>query len=188
MKKIQLEIGFTLIELVLVIFVGLIILIGFLSLYSWHTKVFRFQESSVLASEEARNIGHTLLDYTLQSRRVLASSTINSTVYISTTTSVVLEIPVFDASGNQVPNAYDNYVFYLSGQDLYLKNSVHASSSRKTLNKLLSNGVQNFSLTYDNANFSLVRKINANVGVMHTTRDGTQILSNFVQSLRLRNY
>ena len=182
------ERGFTLIELILVIFVSSILLIGLLGLYSWHSRVYSYQQAVIGVTEQSRLGGNSLKTYASKAELVLASATVDGVDFVSTTTSVILLLPVTDSGGEVISGANDLALFYLSGKDFFFKLKPHASSSRLSLLKLLSDSVNTLTLGYDNADFNFVESINIDMEALKQSQDGTIVKSRLQENIKLRNY
>jgi hypothetical protein len=179
--------GFTLIEMILVIFLGTLLLLGLFSLYDWHSKMYNYQQGLVRVSESARNSSQAILEHTTQAYRVVASQTINGTVYTSSSTALVLQLPAVDGSSNVVPGKWDHVVFFASGTNLYQIISPDPASSRMGGTRLLSDVLGEIEFTYDNGDFTQVRRVAVHIYTEIQVRDQT-VTQDLQQNIYLKNY
>jgi prepilin-type N-terminal cleavage/methylation domain-containing protein len=181
------EAGFTLMELLVVIFVSTILLIGLFELYTWHSRMFSYQQALVAVTEQTRNSGETMQILVAQSVQVLPTTTLESVDYVSTSTSVILKLPAIDTNGVSIPATWDTAVFYLDNQNLYQKLRPHALSARLSTDKLLSDAVVEFELNYNDADFELVTEVSLTLRVDKQSHNQT-LTSSLEQNMYLKNY
>jgi Tfp pilus assembly protein PilV len=180
--------GFTIIEIVIVIFLTSILLLGLFSLYEWHATMYNYEEITVRVAESGRNAMQAMYANTAQAYRVLATSTVNSTLYSSGPSTLVLQIPAIDSSSNIVVGKWDYAAFHSSGTNLYMDISADAASSRKkVVGKLLSDSLYSLNFTYDDSNFTLVKKVVVDLQNRLTQRNRT-VNNRLQQSFYLKNY
>ena len=125
--------------------------------------------------------------YVSQANLVLVSATVNGTTYTSSANTLVLQMPAINSSGSTISNKYDKVAFYPSGTNFYIQLEPDAASSRKKLNKILSDSLQSVTLTYDNASYALVTKVTVNFLSQLQVKAQT-VQSNLVQNMYLLNY
>jgi len=179
--------GFTIIEMVIVISATIVLLLGFFLLYDWHTKTYVYQEAVVRTSSDARGTMQTLYTYTSQAYRVLSSGVINGTTYTSATTTMVLEIPSIDSSGNTINAKWDYLAFYVSGGNLYSNAQPDAVSKRPSGKKILSDTLQSISFIYNNTDFNSVTEVSVDLMTQVPIRS-QMVNSHMQQNLYLINY
>jgi len=150
-------------------------------------KVYQYQKAVVAVTEQVRFSSQALQDNTSQAYRVLASSTIDSQVYTSATTSLVLQLPATDSAGNIISGVWDYVVFYLSGEKFFQRVVPGVGSFRLPTLKLLSDSVTSLAITYDNVNFNLVQKVSFDVAFAQIVAKQT-VTSRFQENLYLKNY
>jgi len=179
--------GFTLIEALIVIFISTLLLLGFLTLYDWHSKTYNFQQATVRVSESGRFAMQAMNTYISQSYRVLASMTINGAAYTSSSTTVVLQIPAIDSNNNVLAGKWDYAAFYGSGSKFFQDVQVDPSSVRLGEKKILSDSLASISFTYDNADFALAESVAVDLLTQVVVRDQT-VSSHLTQNIYLKNY
>lgn len=177
--------GFSVIEMVIV--VPLIAIMAFFLSYIgiYHFQTFNSQSAELNITDYARTALDDIDNYVRQATRVLSSYS----TYTTGTNTLVLQIPSIDSSGQLVAGTYDNAVFYLSGTDLFRRIYPDASSTRSNVIQKLASGVNtsNFSFSYDNGDYSLVKQVTTNLTV--TQNAGTQVRSITISSQsKLRNF
>ncbi len=179
--------GFTILEMVVVIALVIAILVGMFALFTSHNKIYNYETSLIKATGSARTAMNEISTYSLQGHRVLASSTINGTAYTSGASTVVLQLPAFDGSGNALSNTYDYIAFSLSGSSLTEDLQAAASSSRKTFTKTMSQSVSALAITYDSGIWTSVKKVTVDLTTSETYR-GETITQHLNEQYKLRNY
>lgn len=179
--------GFTLIELLIVIFLSSLMLIGLFGLYTWHSKIYSYQQALIGVTEQSRYVGDVLQTYGTQSFEVLDSFTIDSVNYVSTTTAVVLALPVLDNNGSASPGIKDVAVLYAENEKIYFKLTPDNLSGRSPITRLLSDSAQSFNLTYDSADVDQIKTVSVEARFSITSQSGTVVVSDLKQSVNLRN-
>jgi len=179
--------GFTLIELMLVLFfTGILITVVF-SLYDWHNKIYYYQQGLVQTSASSRTAVTTMQTYVAQANQVLASASVSGTTYTTSANTLVLQLPAIDSSNNIVSGKWDEAAFYPSGSNFYFRLEPDAASSRRQTYKLLSDSLSSISLTYDNATMSMVKEVTVNFKNQLQVKNQT-VTSNLQQNMYLANY
>lgn len=148
--------GFTLVEVLVALFLVGLLLVFFLSLYDWHGKVFKYEQARVLVTQSSRSISQALVSYGSQAYHVAPAVTIAGITYNSGASTVILQIPSIDASGNPLTAKFDYVVFFQDASSLYLLVEPDLSSSRSALLKQLSSTLSSINFTYNDVNFSNV--------------------------------
>ena len=179
--------GFTLFEMIIVIFLFAILLIGLLNIFDWQQKVYNMEQAEVLATGSARNVMNNMNMYIAQADQIEASRTINGVLYTTGGTTIVVRLPSFDASGDLLASTYDYFVFTQNGTNLNQVVELAANSGRKAGNKLLSDKVDSFALTYNNGTVTAASKVTVNLTTKAYFR-GTQFAdATLAQTIFLRN-
>lgn len=179
--------GFTLIEVIVALFSAVFILGAFISLFLLHGSLYNQQQASVRTSEGLRNGTQTLQLYASQAYRVLASRDFSGVAYDSGDDALILQLPAIDAQTNILPGKWDYALFYLSGDKLFLRVETDQASSRTAIYKLLAENVSNFLLTYDSADFALVKNITAELQTRVDIK-GEAVTAGVTQQVNLLNY
>ncbi len=185
--KKDLKKGFTIIEMVVVLALLSVILVVMLSLIEWHHKIYAQQQSQTLVTTTARNSMNEIQDYIAMAYRVVSSQTISGTTYNSGSSTIVLQLYSIDSSDAVIANTYDYVAFFLHNGKLYELISADGSSSRKSVNKVLSTVATSLTFTYDNATFSSVRTVNTDLQSLSTYNKVTS-QGHIQEQTFLRNY
>lgn len=175
--------GFSVIELVVVI--PLIAMVAFFLSYVgiYHFQTYYSEIAELNITNDIRNALDDIDNYTRQANRVLLSYS----TYSTGTNILVLQIPSINGSGAVIEGTYDNVVFYLSGSDFFEQIFPNASSSRVALTKKMANNVSSLTFSYDNADYSLVKQVTANITITQNAGTSTRSINISSQS-KLRNY
>jgi prepilin-type N-terminal cleavage/methylation domain-containing protein len=179
--------GFTIVEMLIVIFIGTLLLLGLFSLYDWHSRMYNYQQGLIRVSESARNSTQAISENTSQAYRVLASQTVNGTLYASGANTLVLQMPSIDAGSNVLPGKWDYIVFYVSGNDLFQVTAKDALSSRVAGTRKLSDVLHSIEFTFNSNDFTLVNRVSVNLQTRTQVRD--QLISQQLQqNIYLKNF
>jgi type II secretory pathway component PulJ len=179
--------GFTIIEVLIVIFMTVLILTALFTLFDWHNRIYYLEQAEVKATGSARASLVRLEKHIVQARRVLASRTVGGVDYTSGSTTIILEIPTINSSNEVVANTYDYAVYYLSGNALYERIEANGASIRKSGLKQLSDAVNTLTLTYNNEDFAQVSVVTVNLQTRARARN-THVNTELAQTVFLRNY
>lgn len=187
-KYSHLQNGFTLIEMLVVVFLTSVILLGLFSLYEWHGKMYSYQQAVVRVTQSSRNTMQTLSTYVSQSYQVATSTVVQGVTYTSDADSLVLFLPSIDSTGNVVAGKTDTAVFYSSGTDAFVSFQPDVASSRTAIaKKQLSDSLQSLTFTYNNASTTQVTQVTA--AVTNRVQVRTQLVKSAItEGFYLKNY
>lgn len=155
--------AFTLIETVIVVGLAAFTLFVTVQFYLNFNSVLGMDGALMSVSKDAgRIIGETEA-VILPASHVLASHAFSGTTYSSNADTLVLELPSINSSGVQIAGKYDYVVLYVSGAMAYLRTLPDAASSRASGTKQLATTVSSLVLTYDDADFTKVTKVDIDI-------------------------
>lgn len=178
--------AFTLIETVIVIaFSASIVLALGLLIYNFN-KTSTYQQAFSQSSDSASATMRSLESLVMSATAVLQTHTFPSATYTSSATSLVLQLPSIDSSGNAIANTYDYAVFYVVGTNAYRLIEINALSKRTAGTKQLSSTMSALGFTYNDADFAKVNMVTIDVQTQaHVKQD---VLSDHRrEQVRLRN-
>lgn len=190
MKKASIRVknkGFTLIEIVIVLFFSGILMVVLFNLYDWHGRVYGYQQAYVRVSSANRVSISTMQSYISQANRVLDNATINGIAYTTGIDTLVLQIPSVDESNDIISSKWDKVVFYPVNRNFYMQLEPDPVSSRRNIYKILDDTLQSVTFTYSDAIMSQVKNIVVNFISSQQVRQQTISLS-MNQSMYLLNY
>lgn len=180
--------GVTLIETLVAVGLFVLIALALFGVYEIYGKMFNLGNAHFSAVGGSRSVLVQLANFTSQANRVLQSSVINGTNYASDTTTLVLRLPTIGASGRTIDNTWDYAVFYVTSTNFYSYLEKNASSTRAGGGlKLLSNSVQSVSFSYDNGDFTQVKKVTAEV-FTRVVENRIPVESRASEQIFLKNY
>ena len=179
--------GFTIIEMIVVLGVTSLILLALFAVYDWHSKMYNYEEAVIRVAQSSRLASDSLHALVSQSYRVLASGTVNGAAYTSGAATVVLELPSIDSSDNVISGKWDTAVIYQNGSSLMEALQPDPASSRQQVQKLLSDSVFSLTFSYDNADFTQVKKVTVDLQNQLTVRAQT-VQHHIQQDMFLQNY
>ncbi|OYV63686.1 MAG: hypothetical protein B7X03_00805 [Parcubacteria group bacterium 21-58-10] len=180
--------AFTLIEIIIVIAISTLMLLALTLLIYTFGNTSTYEQASLQSSGSARAVIREAEALVLPADAVLQTYTFSSgATYTSTSTSLVLELPSIDSSGNSIPNAHDYAAFYVVGTDAYRLLQTDASSARTPGTKLLSTTIQSLTFTYNNADFTKVSSTTIDVQTQASVKQNV-LTDHLREQLMLRNY
>lgn len=178
--------GFTLLESVIVIGVSAMALIALTNLFLIFNAMYGYQQAFIATAGSSGAAINAFEAAILPADQVLASHSFSGTVYSSSATVLVLELPAIDSSGNTLPSAKDYIVFYVSSANLYRLMQADASSARISGLKKLSTTLSSLSFTYDNSDFTKVTNVIADIQTQAQFKQQT-VQSHLREKVYLRN-
>jgi prepilin-type N-terminal cleavage/methylation domain-containing protein len=186
-RKQHRQAGFTLFEMIIVIFLFAILLVGLLNIFDWQQKVYNFEQAEIAATGTARNAMNSLTFGVAQGSAILASRTIDGTTYTTGGSTVVLQLPSYDSATNLIPNTYDYLVYSASGTDLHQITEAAVNSERDSGTKLLTGSLESFNLTYNNGDPTLASQVGVDLTTRAYYRGNNSVTVNLAETIFLRN-
>jgi hypothetical protein len=178
--------GFTLVETLIVIGISVIAFIALVNLFLLFNSVYGYQNAFIAGAGSAGNAMTAFETAIPQASHALASHDFSGTVYASDADTLVLELPAIDGSGNILPGMSDHIVFYASGTVLYRLTLAGAGSVRVPGTKVLSTTLFSLSFIYDDADFTKVTNVTAEIETRSAYKEQT-VASTLREQLYLRN-
>lgn len=151
--------GFTLIETFIVIAISVVALAALSNLFIIFNNTYGYQQAFVASAGSASSAMNAIEAATLPADQVITSHNFSGTTYSSGATTLVLELPSVNSSGNIVAGVRDYIAFYTSSTNLYRLTQAGAGSQRASELKLLSTTLSSLLFTYDNADFTKVTNV-----------------------------
>lgn len=179
--------AFTLIETLIVIALGVSIMITFgLLIYNFNISV-TYEQAFIQSSGSANAVLRGVELLVLPADAVLQMHEFSDGTATSSLTTLVLEIPSIDNSGNVLVNTYDYAKFYSIGTNVYLHLEANSLSSRISGTKQLGSDVNALTFTYNSSDFTQVNVVTVDVQTRTTVKQ--EIISDhLLEQIRLRNY
>lgn len=174
--------GFTLYELVIVLFILVIITIMLPPLFISFNRLFTFQSNLADAQIQNEFAIDTIAEETRQAKGVLTSQTINSTLYTTASTTLVLEYPVFDTDGDVISNETDYGAFYLDDTDptdLKFVFDASASSAKSDIDTTIAQDVGSIIFRYNTSDVTSTTVVTV---LLETSKTLSDITATFTQS------
>lgn len=179
--------GFTLIETVIVIAFSVSMVVALTLLIYNFNKSSTYEQISLQSYSSASAVIREIEALTVPANAVLATHTFSSATYTSTPTSLVLEIPSIDSSGNIIASTHDYAAFYLVGTNMYRLLEANALSKRVSGTKKLSSTVSALTFTYGSPDFTTASTTTVDVQTRAQVKQ--DILSDHQrEQIRLRNF
>ncbi|MDO8231816.1 MAG: hypothetical protein Q7T37_01260 [bacterium] len=179
--------AFTLIETVIVVTISAIMFTTISVLIYDLNKTSEYQQTVLQSSGSASALVKEIESLALPADAVLQTHTFSGITRTSTSTTLVLEIPSIDSSGNIVPSAHDYAAFYTAGTDAYRILEANASSQRVSGTKKLSSTVNSLTFSYNNTDFSQVDTVIVDAQMRAQVKQEL-IYDHRQQQIRLRNH
>lgn len=181
------ESGFTLLETFIVIGISLIALVGLVNLFLMFNSTYGYEQTFTKTAGSASATMDALENAVLPAERVLASHNFDGTTYSSATTTLVLELPAVDVSGNIIAGTKDYVAFYPSGTQLYRLVSLGAGSVRTPGRTQLTAALSSLSFTYDSPDFAEVTSVTVDLTTRSQFKQQTAE-SRLKEQMYLRNF
>lgn len=179
--------GFTLFEMVIVIFLMAVLLIGLLNMFDWQQKVYNLEQAEIAATGSARNAMNAMTFGLAQGSAIIASRNISGADYSTGSSTVIVQVPSFDSSGNWISGSSDYIVYTTNGTNLYQIIESAAGSSRTAGTKLLSDTLETFTLSYNNASPAAASQVSIDLTTRAYYRDNQSVTVNLQETIFLRN-
>lgn len=179
--------GFTMMEMVIVIFLFAILLLGLLNIFDWQQKIYNFEQAEIAATGSARTAMNNLTFALAQGSSLVAARNINGIDYTTGGSSVVVQVPAYDNSENWLSGEYDYYVFTADGANLWQITEASANSARASGSKLLTGALENFSLTYNNGDPTAANQVSVSLTTKSFYRGNQSVSVNLQETIFLRN-
>lgn len=179
--------GFTLLETMIVMAIFSAIITAIVFMFIGLSSVFDTQGSQIKVTNDARAIMHAVETHVREADQILASRSFSGVSYISSTSTIVFELPAITATGDIIAGIYDYAVVYATGTDAYMITEAGAGSTRIASTRHLASTTLSFLITYDNnVDYTLVRKVAVDVVTQATIRKKTA-RTHLHQQIYLRN-
>lgn len=178
--------GFTLVETFIVIAISVVALVALSNLFIIFNTTYGYQQAFITGAGSASSAMNAFEMAILPADQVLASHSVNGTTYFSGATTLVLELPSIDSSGNIIAGVQDYIVFYASSTNLYRLSQAGVGSTRPSGLKLLSKTLSSLSFTYDNVDFTKVTNVATDIVTQAQFKQQT-VQSHLNEQVYLRN-
>lgn len=179
--------AFTLLETMIVIALAsaMMVTLGFL-IYHFGRSV-AYQQTLSRSSDSASALMREIGSLVLPANAVRETHVFSGGTYTSASTSLVLEIPSIDSSGNVIAGTYDYAAFYVAGTHAYRLLQANASSKRTSGTKLLSSTVYALTFSYNDTDFTKVSSTTVDIQTRAYAKQDT-LSDHRREQFRLRNY
>lgn len=189
MRRIKrpLSAGISLIEMLVAVSIAMILSLALLGLYQAYGRLYGLGQAQFSAVGGVRVPLAEIVEYISQARRVVASQDFGGTLYTSSSSTLVAQIPAVDANNRVVANSWDYVVFYKSGTRLYRQLQPAAESARSGASRQLTDVAASLVFSYDNSDLSLVKKVSITLETF--TQEGHSAVSHLAsEEVALKNY
>jgi prepilin-type N-terminal cleavage/methylation domain-containing protein len=178
--------GFTLVEMVVVIGISSVLMVALAFMIFNFGTTYTYEQRAAQSARSASIVLRELESLVTPADQVLATHVFAAGTYSSGSNVLVVEIPSIDSNGSTVSNTYDYAAFYVSGANAYRLLEPDVLSSRQGGTKLLSATISSLGFTYDNADFTLVTTVTADVQTQVQVKQATAS-DRQQETIRLRN-
>lgn len=128
----------------------LVVLSGVLMLmYVNYVDFFERQSASIDMLNSASRLANRVHTGAAQALAIADSHSFSGTLYTSSATVLVLQLPAQDAAGDVVPSVYDYFAYYVSGTIAYELVDAGVGSVRNTGSTQLSSTIHTLTFTYE---------------------------------------
>lgn len=178
--------GLTLVETLIVAALGASMLVMLAFLMLQFNNSLSSEQTASKASGAASAVMRDMESLIVPADAVLQTHSFASGSYTSTTTSLVLEMPSIDSSGNVIASTYDYAAFYTTGANVYRVLEVNAASNRTSGTKLLSSNMLSLTFSYDTADVTKASLITIDLQIQAQVKQ-TILSDHRREQVRLRN-
>ncbi len=179
--------GFTIIEILIVLFFAGILLVVLFNIYDWHGKVYSYQQAFIRVSSANRTAISNIQSYVSQSYRVYSSASVNGITYNTGADTLVLQMPALDTNNSIIFGKWDKVAFYPDGSNFYMQLEPDPSSRRTKINKILSDTLLSVVFIYNDTDMDNVNNVRVTFKSSKQVKD--QIITQGMdQSMYLLNY
>lgn len=179
--------GATLIEMLVVVAISLVLSLALLSLYQAYGNLFGLGRMHFSAVGGVRTPLTEVVEYVSQAHRVAGSYSFGGTLYTTSSSTLVMQIPAVDANNRVVANSWDYAVFYKNGTRLYRQLQPAAASTRTPGSRQLNDVTASVVFSYDNVDLALVKKVGITLGTF--TQEGHVAVAHLAsEEVALKNY
>lgn len=179
--------GFTLVETIVVAALSAGMLVALSLLIFNFNNISAYEKAASQSSGSASALMREIESLTFPARAVLQTYTFSGVAYTSTSTSLVLEIPSINSSGNVIANTYDYAAFYVVGTNAYRLLQPNASSVRASGTKLLSSTISALTFTYNSTHFPDVSTTTVDIRTQVQVKNAI-VSDQRREQIRLRNH
>ena len=178
--------GFTIIEVLISIFLfGLISLVLF-SVYQGYFVAFGLQQARIDTARSARTIVSEVEKVARQANHIVVSHPFARTTITTSTSTAVFELPSVNSVGDIVANTYDYIAFYTTNAYMYELTEAGNGSIRTNGTKRLSDIINTLAFAYSNANLTQAASTSVDVRTQ-TIVKGSPVQAHLYQVIHLRN-
>ena len=179
--------GFTLTEVLITLCMVTMIGIVLVDLLRGYYLMTSLQEGSLDVNLSANNIAQELHMALLQAGGISGSHTFPTATLTTGTSTLVVQMPAIDSSGNIISYAYDFVGFYATGTAAYELTDAASSSARHSGIRKLSGVLQSMSFTYNNWPVTAATSASIIIKTIGGGRDANALTQSITEEIGLRN-
>ncbi len=179
--------GTTLVETIILVAISVVTLLALVHLFFIFNSIYGYQQAFMLTAGSSGASMNAFEASVLPAEKVLASYNFSGTTYSSATTTLVLQLPAVNSSGDIVSGVKDYVVFFASSTKLYRLVLSDAQSKRVSGLTQLSSTLSSLSFTYDSATFANVTNVTADIQTQMQFKQQT-LMSHLRGQWYLRNF
>lgn len=146
-----------------VIGISALMLLALMQVLLGYTGTYRARQATVDTASSASAIVSAVENAALQATRILSSYTYGGATYTSGTSTLVLELPAVDSSGNVLSATYDHEIFFASSSNAIRVIATDPSSARTAGTKYLSATLQSLTFTYNAIDLTTATSVTVDV-------------------------
>ena len=165
--------GFSLLETTIAIGIFILMALAMYDLWISNDFLVRSQIATIDVVGSASALMTDVQNYVLQADAVATSHTFSGTSYTSTTTTLVLELPSVDGSGNIIVGQHDYAVFYASGTTAFRRVDTGTGSARSTTTHQLSETITALTFSYNASPITQSTNVSVDVQTQESVKKKT---------------
>lgn len=178
--------GFTLIETIIVVALVSVLMLAIIELFINFNNSYALQNANINNSYSASAFLNETEELSLQADAIVSSKVVSGTTYTTDTSTLILELPSIDASGDTISGVHDYAVIYLANSKAYRILQADVASARRSGTKILSDVVNSLTFTFNNVTPASATKISIDVVTQKQVKQKT-LQTHLTQTVYLRN-
>lgn len=180
--------GFTLAEILVVVALFSVVVLTITSVYFSNDRFYNQENAKTILQNSSREAADKIVEFGRLAATFVSSYTFGAAVYTAGSQIVIFRIPAIDASNNIIASTYDYAIIGVNPSNplrFELIVDANPASSRKSRTLLLSDKLSSLTVTYDNLDFALARKMDFDFTLQIAGK--TTVTQTMTGSVTLRN-
>ncbi len=174
MSRLSYSRAFTLTETLIVVGILGLVSGAVMTMFTNYNSVYLRENSGVAVVQSASRTATLISSAIAQSSGAVASRTVNGVSYVTSSTTLILQLPAASSNGDIIAGGFDYTVFHASGTSVTETTEAYAGSFRAPGTYTLTQSLSNLTFSYDNPVVSLAQNIGVLIHTRLQTRSGVK--------------